>query len=602
MTVSTHQVGATCPSCGRFVGPLGKCPYCGADIKKRVPLRYLKLACLILAILGVVILVFVASGAATPTTKIGNIGATMNYAYVRLEGTVTRGPLYDADAQSLRFYVADDTGEIQAGAFREVTQDLVAAGKIPTVGDRVILEGTLRVRDDFTSFNLSSAGRVEIIPPTANEITIGEVGYDDELHYVVLQGDVRDIRQPYEGLTLITLGDAAGELDVAFSSDLETLHGALPVFELGDAVAVKGIVTYFRDSPQLVLRHPNDFKKLELDNTAAATTEIGAIDAARVNQRVQVSGQVTRVSKFSQGMRATLADETGEITLVLWQDVYDQIPNAAELKKGAQAQALGKVTQYRGEFEIVPQRASDVRISAALAQNSESPLPPRTATLAAAFTRVASTRAALAPTATPRPTREPTAVPTTRTIGSLTPADKDALVVVTGAITRANSFSQGMRYTLDDGTGKITLLIWKDVVDALAIRDELRQGAQVRVTGKVDVFNDELEVIPARATDVELLAAAQVPIVEVRTIGSLSPADLDKFVSLRGTIAEISDFSKGKYVVLQDDSGTIQITVFSNLLQSIQDKLAIGANAAVRGKVNLFRGKMEIVAEDFVIE
>ncbi len=592
MTVSTHQVGATCPSCGRFVGPLGKCPYCGADIKKRVPLRYLKLACLVLSILGVVILVFAASGAATPTTKIGNIGATMNYAYVRLEGTVTRGPLYDPDAQSLRFYVADDTSEIQAGAFREVTQDLIAADKIPTVGDRVILEGTLRVRDDFTSLNLSSADRVEIFPPTAKEITLGEVGYDDEWRYVALEGDVRDIRQPYEGLTLITLGDAGGELDVAMSGDIEKLRGALPAFELGDAVAVKGIITYFRDSPQLVLRHPNDFKKLELDNTAAATARIGEIDATRVNQRVQVSGQVTRVSKFSQGMRATLADETGEITLVLWQDVYAQIPNMAELQKGAQVQALGKVSQYRGAFEIVPQRASDVKISASVAQNSAAPSPSGTATLAAA----------LAPTATPRPTREPTAAPTTRTIASLTPADKDARVVVTGAITRANSFSQGMRYTLDDGTGKITLLIWKDVVDALSIRDALIQGAQVRVTGKVDVFNDELEIIPERASDVELIAAAQIPTVERRGISSLSSADLDKFVSLRGAIVEISDFSKGKYVMLQDDSGKIQITVFSNLLQSIQDKLAIGAKAAVRGKVNLFRGKMEIVAEDFVIE
>ncbi|MBI4672689.1 MAG: hypothetical protein HY741_13605 [Chloroflexi bacterium] len=591
MTVSTHQVGATCPSCGRFVGPLEKCPYCGADIKKRLPLRYLKLACLLFAILGVALLVFAASGAATPTTKIGAIGATMNYAYVRLEGTVTRGPLYDPDAPALRFYLADDTGEIQVGAFRDVTQALVAAGKIPTAGDHVIVEGTLRVRDDFTSFNLASADKVQIVPPTASEITIGAVGYDDELHYVVVRGAVREIRQPYQGLTLITLGDASGELDVAVSGDIEKLYGAVSPFELGDAVTVQGIVTYFRDSPQLVLRHPNDFKKLAVDNTAAAMVRIGEIDAARVNQRVQVSAQVTRVSKFSQGMRATLADDSGEITLVLWQDVYDQIPNASALKKGAQVQVLGKVSQYRGEFEIVPQRAGDVRISAAVAQNSETPQPGTTAPSSSAE-----------PTNTPRPTREPTDAPVTRTIGSLTQTDKDAVVVVTGAITRASSFSQGMRYTLDDGTGKITLLIWKDVLEKLGFRDELQQGAQVRVTGKVDVFNDTLEVIPAHASDVELIAAAPVQTVEVRGIGSLSTDDLDKVVSVRGTIAEISDFSKGKYVTLQDDTGKIQITVFNDILESIQDKLAIGATATARGKVNLFRGKMEIVAEGFVIE
>ena len=33
------------------------------------------------------------SGASTPTAKIGSVGATMNYAYVKIEGVVTRGPI-----------------------------------------------------------------------------------------------------------------------------------------------------------------------------------------------------------------------------------------------------------------------------------------------------------------------------------------------------------------------------------------------------------------------------------------------------------------------------------------------------------------------------
>jgi DNA/RNA endonuclease YhcR with UshA esterase domain len=588
MTVSTHQPGATCPSCGRFVGPIEKCPYCGAAIKKRIPIGYLRIACLILAVLGVAILVYAASGTATPLTKIGDIGATMNYAYVRLNGTVTRGPLYDPDAQSIRFYVADDTGEIQAGAFRDVTQELLAAGKIPTVGDKITMEGTLRVRDDFTSFNLATADKVQLIPPTANEIKVNEIGYDDEYQAVVVRGDVRDIRQPYQGLMLVTLGDASGEVDMAFSSDVEKLYGALPSFALGDSVQVQGVVTYFRDTPQILLRHPRDFQKLDADNTAATTIPIGAIDAARVNQRVQVEGHVTRVTKFSQGVRVTLADDSGAITLVLWQDLVDQIPNAAELQNGAQLHVLGKVSQYRGEFEIVPQRASDVKITAAVTQVNATALP--SATLPDA------------PTATPRPTREATAAPAQRTIASLSSADKDALVVLTGAITRANPFSKGMRYTLDDTTGKITLLIWSDVLEQMAIRDELKVGAQVRVTGKMDVFNDTLEIIPANAGDVELLAAAQVPQIETRAIGTIAASDVDQIVQVRGTITDLADFSKGKYVTLQDDSGKIQITVFSDVLAPVQDKLALGATASARGKVNLFRGKLEIVADELVVE
>jgi len=591
MSISTPQVGATCPSCGRFVGPLEKCPYCGASVKKRIPIGYLRIACLILAVAGVLILVWVAGGTATPLAKIGDIGATMNYAYVRLNGTVTRGPIYDPDAQSIRFYVADDTGEIQAGAFRDVTQELLAAGKIPTVGDKITMEGTLRVRDDFTSFNLASADKAQIIPPAATEIEIADIGYDDEYHSVIVRGDVRDVRQPYQGLTLVTLGDASGEVDVAIGGDMEKLYGAMPSFALGDGVQVQGVVTYFRDTPQIVLRRPGDFQKLDVANSAATIIPIGSIDAARVNQRVQIQGYVTRVTKFSQGVRVTVADDSGALTLVLWQDLLDQIPNARELQDGAQLQALGQVAQYRGELELVPQRASDVKISAAVAQQNATALP-----------NPAASDATAAPTVTPRPTREPTPAPAQRAIGALTAADQDAWVVLNGVITRANTFSQGMRYTLDDTTGKITLLIWADVLEKIAFRDQLKPGAQVRVTGKIDVFNDALEIIPANGSAVELVAAAQTSPSATRAIGSIAASDVDQLVAVKGTITDLADFSKGKYVTLQDESGKIQITAFSSVLETVKDQLALGATLTARGKVNLFRGKLEIVADELAVE
>lgn len=591
---TTHQAGALCPSCGRFVGPLEKCPHCGADVQKRIPLRYLRLACLALALTGVGILLYAVSGAAVPTTKIGKIAATMNYAYVQIDGTVTRGPIYDPDAQTLRFDVADDTGEIQAATFREVTQQLIALDKVPAIGDKIRTEGALRVRDDFTSLNVASAAKLELVPPSAQEIAIRQIGRADELHLVRIRGDVREIRQPYSGLLLVTVGDSSGELDVAVNADVERLYGALPTFDLGDVVQVEGIVTYFRDAPQLVLRRPRDFKKLDIDNTAAAAVKIGDLDEARVNQRVQIAGQVTRVSRFSQGVRADVADDSGEITLVLWQDLYAQTPNAGDLQKGAQVTAIGKLSQYRGEWEIIPNRPSDLIISAPLAQNSDSPDTQDSADSAA----TSLPRAAVAPTETPHPTRQPTQIAVSRTIASLTEVDKDARVILRGKITRASEFSQGRRYALDDGSGEIALLIWSDVGAKIPNSAQLGQGAEVRVTGRIDVFAGALEVIPERAEQVELLAGAVVPTVPLRTIGSLSTQDLDQVVLIQGTSSEIQDFSAGKYVTMKDNSGSIRVTVFKNVLTLIQDKLALGAAIAVRGKVNLFRGNLEIVAQE----
>ncbi len=150
-----------------------------------------------------------------------------------------------------------------------------------------------------------------------SEVEISAIGAGDELDYVLVQGDVRERREPYPGLTLLTIGDASGEIDVAVTGDIETLYGALPPFELGDSLQVRGIVTYFRDTPQLSLRQPSDLERLDVPNTAAVVARISELDAARVGQLVRVSGQVTRADGFSQGMRVSLDDGTGEILLLL---------------------------------------------------------------------------------------------------------------------------------------------------------------------------------------------------------------------------------------------------------------------------------------------
>lgn len=593
MSVTEHQFGATCPSCGRFVGPLEKCPYCGANITKRLPLRAIRLACLVLAVLGVGALVFAVSGAATPTTHISAIGATMNYAYVRLYGRVTQGPVYDADAGSLRFNIADDTGEIQAWAFGDVARELLAANKVPAMGDRIDVQGTLRVRDDFTSLNVASAAKLELVPPTPTAILIQDIGADDEMKFVMVQGDVREIEQPYDGLTLVTIGDEGGEIDVAVNGDLNELYGALTPIERGDSVQVQGIVAYYRDTPQLLLRHPRDLTRLDVPNTAGALAQVDALDAARVGQWVKVSGTVTSVTPFAQGLRVMLDDGTGELLVLLWQDVFDQLANAADLQNGARLVLAGRLAEYRGKLEIIPARGEDIQIGAPTAGGVAA--DPAASASQAQPTQIAHSSAE--PSRTPRATRAPTSVPILRTISGLTSEDKESTVIVRGTITKASPFSQGMRYTVEDNTADIILLIWSDVLNAFDNHALLVPGAKVRVQGKLDEFNGALEIIPRDAADIKITKVSALPTPSVRSVQSVTTDDLDKSVRLEGTVTAITEFSQGKYFVLRDDTGEIQIAVFRNVLEPIQGRFVAGAQVMVDGKVNLFRGKLEVVAD-----
>ena len=140
-----------CPSCGQYVGPHEACPYCGAHLTGRTSIRAVKIGAILLATVGLALLWFAAIHAEVPTIEIGQTGATMNMAYVRLEGHYTRAPSYDPESDYLSFWIEDDTGEIRVSAYRAETRQIIAEGRVPALGDLVEVAGTLRVREDLLS-------------------------------------------------------------------------------------------------------------------------------------------------------------------------------------------------------------------------------------------------------------------------------------------------------------------------------------------------------------------------------------------------------------------------------------------------------------------
>ncbi len=588
---AAHPNGAICPSCGRFVGPLEQCPYCGAFVRKRLPLRYLRLGSILLALLGLAALLYAVSGASTPQVTVASVEATMNYAYVRLAGQVTRGPVYDPESQELRFYLSDSTGEILVSSFRATTRPLIEQKKIPVAGDEVAVEGTLRVREDFVSLNLSAPDKLQVTHPAARTLKIGEIGRDQNLRRVSVSGDVRDIRTPYKGLTLLSIGDATGEVDVAVYDDVLALSGKIPDVQIGDAVQLAGTVSFYKESPQLALTDAQDLSKLLAADAPVTTSKIAELDGSRVGRRVSIAGTVTASKKFSQGLRVDLDDGSGALTLLLWQDTLAEIANVDQLKKGARVQAIGQLSQYHGALEVTPGRATDVQIVAVATPQTTTPRSPQTADATAGAT--------LVPPQTLIPTRTPTAAPKECTIGSLNASDETQIVIVSGRISKASSFAKGMRYTLDDGTGTITLVVWSDVAKNIKNAETLKVGARVQVTGKLSLYDNALELAPSKGSELILLAQSTIPTPAPRTIASLGTGDVGTVVIVRGTVTKIQDFSTGKYVTLKDGRGEIRVVVYTNVLNAMPDKgkLVEGAPLTVIGEVNLYRGLLEVVPD-----
>ena len=74
-----------------------------------------------------------------------------------------------------------------------------------------------------------------------------------------------------------------------------------------------------------------------------------------------LTGVLGEPETFSAGVKFPLEDDTGTIILLLWQNVYETIPDADQLVTGARVEVMGRIEEYRDELEIIPE-ADGVRV------------------------------------------------------------------------------------------------------------------------------------------------------------------------------------------------------------------------------------------------
>lgn len=547
-----------CPSCGRFTGPYEACPYCGARLSGRTPLRVLKVAAVVLAIAGLAALWFAALRVEVPRVQIGQVAGMMNMAYVRIEGRVSQGPDYDPEGEFMAFWVADDSGELRVSAYRNETRELIAQGRIPSTGDQVSVAGTLRIREDYVALYLNAPEQIEIDRPEPVARQIGQITPIDVGLRVRVYGQVREVYEPYAGLTLISLRDDTGEVAVAVSEDLELLTGDLPEIRPGQGLEVVATVTLYRDTPQLVPASTEDLLLTGGPAVVAERYEIGALTTSEVGQWIQVEGEVVESDPFSAGIRFLLEDGSGQITLLIWQALYEEIPYASVLDVGARVRVQGNLTEYKGALEVVPEVSQDVEILVA------APEPEQV--------RVAD----------------------------LGLADVGRVVLLEGVVGEAEPFSQGVRYLLDDGSGQIVLLLWSNVAGEAPAG--LGPGAEVRVIGEVAEYRGEMEIVPRRGSDLTVVGRQALPTPtppQITPIGQVDTGDQGRTLTVEGELGERETFSAGVRFPLRDDSGEIVLLLWQDVYDAFPEagRLAAGVQVRIAGQIQVYEGTLEIVPE-----
>lgn len=208
-----------------------------------------------------------------------------------------------------------------------------------------------------------------------------------------------------------------------------------------------------------------------------------------------------------------------------------------------------------------------------------------------------------APTDTPEPTLTPTPAPTATPeavltpIGDVTAGRIGEEVTVEGDVVGTESFKAGFKFTLDDGTGQIILLMWHDVYDDCWDAPEINLGARVRATGEIGEYEGVLQIEPGFGGEVKAIkgAASWAP---SRDIGSLSGDDVGQRVMIEGSIVRVEGRGTWVKVFVGDETGEILVFIYENVLARIPNNTALGAEGTrvrIVGAVGIYDYNLEIL-------
>ena len=212
--------GKTCPSCGRYIGSLERCPYCGAKIPKHTAYYYAKYGSLSFAIIGIVFLLIFAQSIPVQYVKIGDITQTYNYAVVEIKGVVSSAPslvIHSDGTSTLYINVDDGTGVMSVHVYSPVIGRLVEKNKVPGYGDFVKIIGNVYFRGDNIYMILNSPDAITINraqPVYMNISEILAIGYPSANYMrVTLNVTVVSVYRTTSGSYVLNITDDTGYMD-----------------------------------------------------------------------------------------------------------------------------------------------------------------------------------------------------------------------------------------------------------------------------------------------------------------------------------------------------------------------------------------------------
>lgn len=185
----------------------------------------------------------------------------------------------------------------------------------------------------------------------------------------VVKGTVASVRMPDRGTTqpytiFLQEGESIARI-VIWPQDLGMVADYDAIIS-GAQIQVAGLATEFNGVRQLKSTEPNRFF-VTTKATASAQpvqakpatqsefTAINQIGIKDIGANHKISGTITSLRESTSSRVPTIVtvkDETGEMTLVYWEEVSKALRNDQQPSVGDQIKAFGVVNEYRGTLQL----------------------------------------------------------------------------------------------------------------------------------------------------------------------------------------------------------------------------------------------------------
>ncbi|MCK9223455.1 MAG: hypothetical protein M0R46_05505 [Candidatus Muirbacterium halophilum] len=476
-----------CPSCGKFTGTYERCPYCGAEVGKRMSIKVFRYGSVLLAIFGVLFLWLAAQNKEIEELDFAAITPTMNFAFVKVSGTVIGDPrVYfneNGNVNSMNFTIANGKNEVRVMAYSAVAQSIIEERKLPAKGENVEIKGSLRVRDEGdtlalyiqTSEHIMIEGSGPVKTKDFWEITKEEEGKHIDIKAYIVDIKKNDNKAP-GSIVISSESGKTTSLTVwnTVIDGLRMMHKDKLV--RGAEFEARVTVNVYKDRMQLMLRNSTDLTLTgKFGKDIGLSTKVkGEITKDDLGKDVVISGVVSEIfninTKNGKVMKKLLFNYGfGEIDIMLYQEVHENFKS--EIVEGNKLEINGAVKEYNGKLQIIPAKTENVK-----------------------FLGV-------------------TDIPVKEKYNNIQIKDQEITeeflnkyIDVTGKVYSRENLKGNMKYKFIYGSNKqIILFIKKGAVNYMQELENLADGTKIKITGKVTVFKNELEIILEHSKNIQIL-------------------------------------------------------------------------------------------------